>query len=125
MSTTRTRTTSADRWTPAEIATLLQALEPLVDPRSPGCVVSVHDRRVELALDRAAGPPAHHLLVHTGRLAGAVENALRSLGWSPRTDIATSTGERPPVTITATRRRPASPVDLARRRVARGRGDGA
>jgi hypothetical protein len=125
MSTTRTPSTSADRWTPTEIAALLQALEPLADPGTPGCAVSVRDRRVELALDPSSDPPAHHALVHAGRLVGAVETTLRSLGWAPRTVIAATAGERPLAAITATRRRPASPMDLARRRVARGPGDGA
>ncbi|MFC5139880.1 hypothetical protein ACFPK1_16690 [Actinomycetospora rhizophila] len=125
MSSTRTPTTPADRWTPTEIATLLASLEPLADPETPGCAVSVRDRRVELTLDPPSDPPAHHALVRAGRLVGAVENALRSLGWAPRTVIAATAGERPLAAITATRRRPASPMDLARRRVARGPGDGA
>ncbi|MDD7939525.1 hypothetical protein PHK61_13965 [Actinomycetospora lutea] len=125
MSTTRTPTPSADRWTPTEIATLLQALEPLADPGTPGCTVSVRDRRFEVSLEPAAGPPAHHALLHAGRLTGAVENALRSLGWAPRAVIAATAGEGPLVSITATRRRPASPTDLARRRVARGAGEAA
>jgi hypothetical protein len=125
MSTTRAAATAPERWTPAEIAGLLQALEPLAGPDAPACAVSVHDRRVELALDPAAGPVTHHGLVHVGRLVGAVENALRSFGWAPRTVVAGDARARPLVTITGTRRRPATPMDLARRRVERRPRDGA
>jgi hypothetical protein len=63
--------------------------------------------------------------VHVGRLVGSVENALRSLGWAPRTVIAAIAAARPLVTIAGTRRRPATPMDLARRRVDRRAGEGA
>ncbi|MHC1557803.1 hypothetical protein ACR9E3_02545 [Actinomycetospora sp. C-140] len=124
MNATRTPT-PAQRWTPSEIAALLHALEPLGGPAAPACAVSVHDRRVELALDPTADPATHRALVHAGRLVGAVENALRSLGWAPRTVISASADSRPLVTISGTRRRPATPMDLARRRVDRRAGDGA
>lgn len=124
MSATRTPSTSADRWTPAEIAVLLQALEPLGGPTVPSCAVSVHDRRVEFSLQTAAAPATHHDLVHAGRLVGAVENALRSLGWAPRTVVSTAADARPLVAISGTSRRPAAPRDLARRRVDRRAGDG-
>lgn len=125
MSATRTPSTSADRWTPAEIAVLLQALEPLGGPTAPACAMSVHDRRVDFSLEAAAAPAAHHVLVHTGRLVGAVENALRSLGWAPRTVVATAADARPLVAITGTSRRPATAMDLVRRRVDRSATDGA
>ncbi|PVZ06263.1 hypothetical protein [Actinomycetospora cinnamomea] len=125
MSTTRTSSTATERWTPTEVAALLAALEPLAEPRAPGCAVSVHDRRVEFALDPSAEPAPHRSLVHAGRLVGAVENALRSFGWAPRTVVATHADARPLATISATRRRPATPMDLARRRLDRGPGGGA
>lgn len=126
MSATRTR--SSERWSPTEVAALLHALEPLAEPGAPACAVSVRDRRVELTLDpaalhgRAPSPadvPAHHVLVHAGRLVGAVENALRSFGWAPRTVVATDADARPLAAVSATRRRPATPMDLVRRRVDR------
>jgi hypothetical protein len=125
MSATRTPSTPADRWSPTEIAALLQALEPLGGPEAPACAVSVHDRRVEFALDPTAGPVSHRSLLHVGRLVGAVENALRSFGWAPRTVVAPAADARPLATISATRRRPATPMDLARRRVDRRSTDGA
>jgi hypothetical protein len=85
----------------------------------------VHDRRVDLALDPSAVPAPHRALVHAGRLVGAVENALRSFGGAPRTVVATDDDARPLVSIAGTRRRPATPMDLARRRVERRAGDGA
>ncbi|GAA4880883.1 hypothetical protein [Actinomycetospora straminea] len=117
MSVTRTR--SSERWSPTEVAALLHALEPLAEPGAPACAVSVRDRRVELTLDPATGAPAHHVLVHAGRLVGAVENALRSFGWAPRTVVATDADARPLAAVSATRRRPATPMDLVRRRVDR------
>jgi hypothetical protein len=124
MSTTRA-STAAQRWSPVEVAALLQALEPLADPGAAACAVSVHDRRVELALDPSTAPAPHRALVHAGRLVGAVENALRSAGWASRTVIATSADARPLAAVSATRRRPATPMDLARRRIERGPGGGA
>src|SRR3954454_6292904 len=124
MSVTRTASTSADRWSHTEIAALLQALEPLGGPAAPACAVSVHDRRIEPSMDSSTGAATRRTLVHVGRLVGAVENALRSLGWAPRTVIATSADARPLVAIAGTRRRPATPMDLARRRVDRRPGDG-
>lgn len=124
MSATRT-SPAIDRWSPAEIAVLLGALEPLGGPTAPACAVSVHDRRVELTLDPAAGMATHHTLVQVGRLTGAVENALGSLGWACRTAIAPLAEARPLVAVTVTRRRPATPMDLARRGVDRRAGDGA
>ncbi len=125
MSATRIPSTAAERWSPTEIAALLQALEPLGGPGAPACAVSVHDRRVEVALDASAGPATHRSLLHVGRLVGAVENALRSAGWAPRTVVAPSADARPLATISATRRRPATPMDLARRRVDRRSAEGA
>lgn len=119
MGTTRTPSTPGQRWTPTETAGLLQALEPLGGPEVPACAVSVHDRCVELALD-PAGPVTHRALVHVGRLVGAIENAVRALGWTPRTVIAETGTARPLATVSATRRRPATPMDLARRRAAGG-----
>lgn len=125
MSATRAPSTAAGRWSPAEISALLQALEPLGGPAAPACSVSVHDRRIDLALDPSAGIPRHHALVQVGRLAGAVENTLRALGWAPRTVIAAALDARPLAVVAGTRRRPAAPMDLARRRVIRCRGTGA
>ena len=107
-----------------KIPALLQALEPLGGPAAPACSVSVHDRRIELALDPSAGNPRHHALVQAGRLVGAVENTLRALGWAPRTVIADTPDARPLAVVAGTRRRPAAPMDLARRRVNRCQGTG-
>jgi len=123
MSATRTPSTPAERWSPIEIAALLQALEPLGGPGAPACAVSVHDRRVDVALD-PSDAVTHRSLLHIGRLVGAVENALRSSGWAPRTVVAPSADVRPLATISASRRRPATPMDLARRRVDRRCADG-
>jgi len=103
----------------------LQALEPLTGPAVPACSVSVHDRRIELSLDTSAGTPRHVALVQAGRLIGAVEKALRALGWAPRTVIAGMPGARPLAVVAGTRRRPATPMDLARRRLDRRPGRGA
>ena len=124
MSATRAPSNSAGRWSPAEISALLQALEPLGGPAAPACSVSVHDRRIELALDPSAGSPRHRALVQAGRLVGAVENTLRALGWAPRTAIAGTPDARPLAVVAGTRRRAATPMDLARRRVSRCRGTG-
>jgi hypothetical protein len=124
VSPTRTPSTPAERWSPTEIAALLQALEPLGGPAAPPCAVAVHDRRVDVALDASAGAASHRSLLHVGRLVGAVENALRSSGWAPRTIVAPSADARPLATTSATRRRPATPMDLARRRVDRRGADG-
>jgi hypothetical protein len=125
MSATRPPSTSAGRWSPAEITALLQALEPLGGPAVPACSVSVHDRRIDLAPDPSAGTPRHRALVQAGRLVGAVENTLRALGWAPRTVIAATPDARPLAVVTGTGRRPATPTDLARRRIDRCRGNGA
>jgi hypothetical protein len=124
MSATRPPSTSAGRWSPAEITALLQALEPLGGPAVPACSVSVHDRRIDLAPDPSAGTPRHRALVQVGRLVGAVENTLRALGWAPRTVIAGTPDARPLAVVAGTGRRPATPTDLARRRIDRCRGNG-
>ena len=125
MSATRPPSTSADRWSPAEITALLQALEPLGGPAAPACSVSVHDRRIDLALEPSAGAPRHRALVQVGRLVGAIENTLHALGWAARTVIAGTSDARPLAVVVGTGRRPATPMDLARRRIDRCRGTGA
>lgn len=114
-----TRTRSAP-WSPAELAVLLQAVEPLEGPTPPDGAVSVRGRTVEItALPDGGSCPGHGALVAAGRLAAGLEIAMRSLGWEPRREIADDPAAVPLVTLTAARRRAAIPLALARHRIDR------
>ncbi len=114
---TRTR---PEPWSPAELAVLLQAVEPLSGPTPPDGSVAVRDRVVEItALHDDESSPAHGALVAAGRLAAGLEIAMRSLGWEPRREVADDPGVTPLITVRAARRRAAIPLALARHRIDR------
>lgn len=112
-----TRTARTGTWTPAELGVLLQAVEPVAGPTPPAGSVTVLGRALEVVPD--AGAAGHGALVACGRLVARLETAIRSLGWEPRREVADDATADPLVTVEAARRRPATPLALARHRVDR------
>ncbi len=116
----RVARTRPEPWSPAELGVLLQAVEPLDGPTPPDGSVTVRDRAVEItALPDDGRCVGHGALVAAGRLAAGLEIAMRGLGWEPRREVADTADAAPLIRVTATRRRPAAPLALARHRMDR------